>query len=260
LIHGATGSMDAWDMEFCARLAAAGRQVIRYDHRDTGESVSYPPGRPGYTMRDLAQDALGLLDAFGIARAHLVGCSMGGGLAMLAALEHPARVDSLTLVGTSPGGPGLPPMSRAFLDYIERTGPDWSDRAAVLEHVIGLLRIFSGPSRHFDEAKLRREIPLALARTTNVASSQINHFAMDAGPPLRHRLGEIAAPALVIHGESDPVFPLGHAEALAREIPGAQLLVLEGAGHELPPAHFDLVIEHLARHTRGRSARTPRSS
>jgi len=248
LIHGATASMDAWGTALCAGLAKTGRHVIRYDHRDTGESVSYPPGRPGYAMRDLAEDAVGLLDAFGLARAHLVGRSMGGGLAMLAALEHPARVASLTLVGTSPGGPGLPPMSKAFLDYTDGPGPDWSDRAAAIEHVVGLLRIFSGPSRYFDEATLRREIALGVERTANVASSQINHFAMETGAPIRRRLGQIAAPTLVIHGALDPVFPLGHAHALEREIPGARLLVLEGTGHELPPAHFDLVIHHIARH------------
>jgi pimeloyl-ACP methyl ester carboxylesterase len=118
LIHGAATSMLGWEDEFCERLAAGSRYVMRYDHRDTGRSVSYETGAPPYTLRDLTADAVGLLDAFDLGSAHLVGRSMGGGIAMLAALDYPKRVGSLTLVGTSPGGPGLPPMSEEFLAHI----------------------------------------------------------------------------------------------------------------------------------------------
>jgi pimeloyl-ACP methyl ester carboxylesterase len=103
LIAGMGSSMDGWPAEFCAELAAAGRFVIRYDHRDTGRSVSYPTGRPGYTGGDLRADTLGILDVFGIARAHLVGISMGGGMSQVLGIEHPDRVASLTLVCTSSG-------------------------------------------------------------------------------------------------------------------------------------------------------------
>lgn len=109
--------MDWWEEEFCQRLAAGGRFVIRYDHRDTGRSVSYPAGAPGYTGADLAADVVGVLDALGRRSAHLAGISMGGALAQQVALAHPDRVDSLVLMSTSPavrsapGGPELPPMS-----------------------------------------------------------------------------------------------------------------------------------------------------
>jgi pimeloyl-ACP methyl ester carboxylesterase len=102
LISGATGSMDWWEDEFCHRLACGERYVIRYDHRDTGRSASYPAGAPGYTGTDLVTDAVGLLDTLGVARAHLVGVSMGGGIAQQAALDHPDRVASLTLIANSP--------------------------------------------------------------------------------------------------------------------------------------------------------------
>jgi pimeloyl-ACP methyl ester carboxylesterase len=250
LIHGAMTSMLGWEDAFCRRLATGGRFVIRYDHRDTGRSVSYPPGEPPYTLRDLTDDALGLLDVLGLDEAHLVGRSMGGGIAMLAALDQPARVASLTLIGTSPGGPGLPPMSPEFLAYVgEMTPPDWSDREAIVDHFIGLLRVFSAGSGHFDEARMRDALHRDLARTVNVASSQINHFVMDVGEPVRDRLGEIVAPTLVIHGDRDPVFPLGHAETLAQEIPDARLLVLEGTGHELPHVVWDRVVPAILKHT-----------
>lgn len=242
LVHGAAASMSAWDDGLCERLAAGGRFVIRYDHRDTGESVSYPPGAPGYAMRDLAADALALLDVFGLRRAHLVGRSMGGGLVMQAALDQPERVASLTLIGTSPGGPGLPAMSPEFLAFVSGPGPDWSQRDAAVDHILRMLRIFSAGSGHLDESALRPQLAAELDRTRNVASSQINHFVMDVGGSPRERLAEIDMPVLVIHGANDPVFPLGHAQALQREIRGARLLVLEGAGHELPPASWDLVV------------------
>ena len=102
--------MDWWEDDFCARLAAGPRFVIRYDHRDTGQSVSYAPGAPGYTGDDLVADAIGVLDALGVDRAHVVGQSMGGALAQVLALEHPGRVASLTLIATSPAGPGEPDL------------------------------------------------------------------------------------------------------------------------------------------------------
>ena len=243
--------MLGWEDEFCRRLAAGSRFVIRYDHRDTGRSVSYEPGAPPYSLRDLTADAVGLLDAFGLDRAHLVGRSMGGGIAMLAALDYPDRAASLTLVGTSPGGPDLPPMSREFLDYVGELRPDWSDRAAVIDHFIGLLRLFSGGSGHFDEATMREVIGREVDRTVNIEASMTNHFAMDMGEPVPERLGEIGVPTLVVHGVNDPIFPLGHALALANEIPDARLLTLEGTGHELPRAVWDVVVPAVLRHTSG---------
>jgi pimeloyl-ACP methyl ester carboxylesterase len=250
LIHGAAASMLAWEDGFCERLAAGSRFVVRYDHRDTGRSVSYEPGAPPYTLRDLVADAVGLLDAFDLGSAHLVGRSMGGGIAMLAALDYTDRVASLTLVGTSPGGSDLPPMSEEFLAHISGAGsPDWSDREAVIDHVIGMLRVFSGGSGHLDEAAMRDLVGRDVDRTVNIASSQTNHFVIDVGEPSRDRLGEIRAPTLVVHGAEDPVFPLGHALALAKEIPGAQLLTLEQTGHELPRAVWDVVVPAILRHT-----------
>ncbi len=250
LIHGAATSMYGWDDEYCERLAAATRFVIRYDHRDTGRSVSYQPGAPPYSLRDLAGDAVGILDAFDLPCAHIVGRSMGGGIAMIAAVEDPDRVASLTLVGTSPGGHDLPPMSEEFLAHVQGAGsPDWSDRAAVVENIIDLLRLYSGGTGHFDETTMRELVGREYDRTTNIASSQINHFAMDVGESFRHRLGEIRVPTLVIHGTEDPVFPLGHAEVLVNEIPCAELLTLPSTGHELPRAAWDDVIPAIVRLT-----------
>ena len=258
LIHGAATSMHGWEDEFCARLAAGSRFVIRYDHRDTGRSVSYAPGGPPYTLRDLTADAVGLLDAFGLSRAHLVGRSLGGGLAMLAAVANPDRVASLTLIGTSPGGSDLPPMSGEFLAYVSGAeSPDWSDRAAAVAHIMEFLRIVSGGSGHLDEAAMRALVERELDRTGNVASSQINHFVMDVGEPFRDGLGEIGAPTLVIHGDRDPVFPLGHALALAREIPDAWLLTLEGTGHEVLRARWTVVIPAILRHPADAEAQEP---
>lgn len=252
LIHGAATSMLGWEDEFCERLAAGTRFVIRYDHRDTGRSVSYAPGEPPYTLRDLAADAVAPLDVFNLDSAHFVGRSMGGGIAMIASIDFPDRVASLTLIGTSPGGPDLPPMSEEFLAHIGGAKtPDWSDRTAVIDSIIDLLRLYSGGSGHFDEAAMRDLVGRDIDRTVNVASSQINHFAMDVGAPIRDQLKTISVPTLVIHGTQDPIFPLGHALALVEEIPDARLLTLEQIGHELPRAAWDLVIPAIVRHTAG---------
>lgn len=260
LIAGAAASMDWWEDEFCLRLAAGRRFVVRYDLRDTGRSVSYPPGSPSYTQPDLVDDAIGLLDALGVDRAHVVGLSFGGGLGQRMALDHPARVATLTLMSTSPGGPGgpdnpdLPPMSAALAaSFAEAASdPEWTDREAVIQQFVDGERLFES-SELFDEARVREIAARVVDRTTDIAASMTNHWIVDGGEPLRHRLGEITAPTLVLHGAVDPLFPIGHGEALAAEIAGARLVPLPGVGHQFPPpAVWDVVVPAIVDHTSGR--------
>jgi pimeloyl-ACP methyl ester carboxylesterase len=261
LIGGAASSMDWWEDEFCERLAAGGRRVVRYDLRDTGRSTAAPAGKPDYTGQDLTEDAVALIDALDLAPVHLVGLSMGGGIAQEIALDHPAKVATVTLMSTSPAGPAgpdrpdLPPpapgIAAAFAEPAPE--PDWADRAATIDHIVGGLRPFAG-GYGVDEPRMRALVGRIYDRTTDVAASQTNHWILDGGGPERARLGTITAPTLVIHGTDDPLLPLPHGEALAREIPGATLLPLPGVGHEFPPAPaWDVVIESLLRHT-GRAA------
>lgn len=253
LVMGAGASMDCWEDDFCARLAAGGRYVVRYDHRDTGRSTSYPPGAPGYTGDDLVADPIALLDVLGLGSAHVVGMSMGAALAQVMALDHGERVASLTLIATSPAGPGdddLPPMTdagRAAFEAMEE--PDWSDRTAAIDYLTELSRALASPAHPFDEDAVRELLARAVDRTTNVESSMKNHHAAEGSDRWRERLGEVDVPTLVIHGADDPVFPVGHGVALAREIPGAELLVLEGTGHELPRRDWDVVVPAILAHT-----------
>ncbi len=246
LIAGAGGSMLSWDEDFCERLAAAGRFVIRYDQRDTGRSTSYPPGAPGYSGRDLVEDAVGVFGALGVPTAHLVGISMGGAIAQLAALDHPDRVASLTLISTSagPGDPDLPAVSERLRAYFASPPPepDWSDRAAVVEYVVEDARAYAGTTRPFDEEPWRVLAGRDFDRSPDVASSLMNHTLAEGSPGWRDRLGELAMPTLVLHGTEDPLFPFEHGVALANEIPGARLLSLEQTGHELPRATWDVVV------------------
>jgi pimeloyl-ACP methyl ester carboxylesterase len=251
LIAGAASSMDWWEDEFCERLASGPRFVIRYDLRDTGQSVSYEPGSPKYGGADLVMDAVGLLDALRVGRAHVVGISMGGGIAQQLALDHADRVASLTLISTSPDGPDLPPMSDDLRRRFEEPAPEpnWSDRQAVVDYLVEDLRPFAG-SHPFDGELVQTHVGRIVDRTVNMASTMTNHWILEGGEPVRPRLGEIAAPALVLHGTEDPLFPYGHAEALAAEISGARLLPLEGMGHEMPPRPlWDQVVAAILDHT-----------
>src|SRR3954465_10903542 len=140
LIMGVGASMLWWEEGFCRTLAEGGRFVIRYDHRDTGRSVTYEPGHPEYTGSDLVADAVGILDAYGIPAAHIVGVSAGGALAQLAARDHPDRVSSLVLISTSPALPGdreLPPPADEFGRFVSTAAVDWSDPDSAVDYLVG---------------------------------------------------------------------------------------------------------------------------
>ncbi|CAL9353994.1 Aclacinomycin methylesterase RdmC [Nocardiopsis dassonvillei] len=256
LIGGAASSMDYWEDGFCARLAATGRHVVRYDLRDTGRSTSCPPGAPDYTRADLVADALAVLDGLRVRTAHLVGISMGADIAQRIALAHPERVVSLTLQSTTPNGTGgpdrpeLPPMEprleAVFAD--EGPGPDWTDREAAIEAMVEGERVFAGSL--FDPRRSRATSERVHDRTADMAAMQTNHWILEEDASSDPDPADISAPTLVLHGTEDPMFPLPHGEALAREIPGARLVPLPGAGHQYPPEPlWDLVVAEIAAHT-----------
>jgi pimeloyl-ACP methyl ester carboxylesterase len=251
LIAGAGSSMDWWEDEFCRRLAAGGRLVIRYDHRDTGRSSSFTAGAPPYSQVDLTDDALGLLDALELPPAHIVGLSMGGGIAQRIAVEHPDRLATLTLMSTTAAR-----MEHADGERDAEPAPsadenetDWSDRKAAVDRLVTDVRRLGGPFTA-DEPQLRRLVERVFDRTADMAASQLNHWLAGSGAPIRDRLATITAPTLVLHGTQDPVFPMADAETLVREIPGARLVTLDGVGHEYPPAAlWNVVVAELLRHT-----------
>ena len=245
LIAGAARSMDWWEEPFCRRLAGGGRFVIRYDHRDTGRSTSFPAGRPPYTQADLAGDALGVLDALGIARAHVVGLSLGGGLAQRLAVEDRPRLLTMTLMSTCPGPPPEAPMA------LPRPPADCSDRAAAVDQLVACVSAAGGPFTA-DAAHLRQLAERVFDRTTDPAAACRNHWLAGCGPPVRDRLGTVDLPTLIMHGTVDPIVSMAHPAALAREIPAARLVPLPGVGHEFPPrAVWEVVIEEILRHTAG---------
>jgi pimeloyl-ACP methyl ester carboxylesterase len=250
LLHGAGSTMLSWDESLCARLAGGGRLVVRADSRDAGRSTTYEPGAPAYAFRDLVADAIALLDHFGAPRGHLVGMSVGGAVAQVAALEHPDRVATLTLASSTPGIPGA--EAHDLPGPSPRLGggppaPDARDRSAVIEYLVESERPYSAD---FDDRAARELAGRVVDRAADLEAQLVNPYRVDSGDPWRERLGQIAAPTLVVHGAEDPMFPLPHGEALAREIPGATLLTLDRTGHEyFPPHTWDTVVPAILRHT-----------
>jgi pimeloyl-ACP methyl ester carboxylesterase len=251
LVMGMGGSMLWWEEGFCRMLADGGRFVIRYDHRDTGRSVTYEPGKPGYASTDLVADAAGVLDAYGIPAAHIVGVSMGGALAQLLAIDFPDRVISLVLISTSPalrGERDLPPSTDEFEGFVSTATVDRSDPDSVIEYLVDYSRVLAGSRRPFDEETLRELARRDVERARDFASAQNHEILADDGRS-RPPLSTITAPTLVIHGTADPMFPPEHGEALAEEIPGSRLLLIEGGGHGVERADWNTLARAIIDHT-----------
>jgi pimeloyl-ACP methyl ester carboxylesterase len=243
LLAGGT-TMLSWPDALCEALARGGRHVVRYDLRDSGASSTVDPAAPTYTLRDLAADAAALGRELDDRPAHLAGIGVGGMVVQVAALDYPDAFSALTLAGTRPVAPGpvdddLPDHDAATMARLfSRPMPDWSDRAAVAAFATAGAEILGN-----DPAAARATTERIWDRTpgTEPAVQMANQLAMvfrklDCQPRWRERLSELAMPTLVIHGRRNPFFPVGNGEALAREIPGARLLVLERASTAIPDA------------------------
>ena len=251
LVMGVSASMLWWEEGFCRLLADRGRFVIRYDHRDTGRSVTSEPGRPEYTGADLVADAVGVLDAYEIAAAHVVGVSAGGAFAQLLALGFPDRVLSLVLISTSPATGAersLPSPTQRFNDFLASAEVNWSDEGSVVEYLVGYERMLAGGARPFDEVAWRELVRRDVERARDIAASQ-SHSLIAEGDVPQEPISSIAVPTLVVHGTADPMFPLAHGQALAEEIPGARLLTLEGAGHGVDRPDWQAIADAILAHT-----------
>lgn len=243
LLAGGT-TMLSWPDALCEALARGGQHVVRYDLRDSGASTTVAPEAPAYTLRDLAADAAALARGLSDRPAHLAGIGVGGMVAQVAALDHPDAFSALTLAGTRPVAPGpvdddLPDHDEAVLKArFALPMPDWSDRAAVAEFAAARAELLGDDpaaarataERVFDRTP-GREPAVQLANQLGLAFAKL-----DCAPRWRERLPELAVPALVVHGRHNRFFPVGNGEALAREIPGARLLVLERAATAIPDA------------------------
>jgi pimeloyl-ACP methyl ester carboxylesterase len=248
LVMGMGGSMLWWEEPFCELLAGRRRFVIRYDHRDTGRSVTYPRGRPAYGASDLVADAVGVLDAYEIPRAHVVGVSMGGALAQLIALDFPGRVSALTLISTSPaapGGPELPGATDELRRFFATAEAHPGDADSAVEYMVAYSRVLAGTERPFDERAVRELARRDAERARDFAAAG-NHGVLPDEDVPRAPLSSIAVPVVVIHGTADPMFPPEHGRALAESIPGARLLTLPGAGHGLDRADWPAVAGAIA--------------
>ncbi|MDZ4372019.1 MAG: alpha/beta hydrolase [Phenylobacterium sp.] len=271
LVAGLGTQMIRWTVPFCLALAARGYHVIRFDNRDAGCSTHIThraapdfgelagtlmagraPDVP-YTLHDMAADAVGLLDAFSIDRAHVVGRSMGGMIAQVMAYEHPERVASLTSIMSSTGNPSLPPPMPDAMAMMTRPAPDpAADEAGYLAHSLAFARRIAGGRYPFDEAATRDLIVEEARRAHDRNGFGRQIAAIAVGGDRRSRLATVSAPTLVIHGSDDPLFLPACGEDTAASIPGAEFMFIEGMGHDLPPQLYGAAVEAIDRTARRR--------
>ncbi|PWB68237.1 MAG: alpha/beta hydrolase [Holophagae bacterium] len=276
LIMGLGAQMIDWKDDFCAQLAGRGFRVIRFDNRDVGQSTLLEEaGQPSiaamieamqrgetvtapYLLSDLMADTIGLLDAIGVGATHVVGLSMGGMIAQLMAANHQDRVLSLTSIMSTTGEPGLPastPEAWACL-----TAPLETELGPYLEQYIFKWQVYSGPRYPIDVSLARDHASRLYARGVHTAGRDRQLAAILASGSRREALASVSCPALVIHGDSDPVVRIEAAIATANAIEGAELLVFEGMGHDLAKGLWPEVVDAIARHASRGSRQSSSSS
>jgi proline iminopeptidase len=261
LIMGLGMQLVDWPQSFCDGLAARGFRVISFDNRDTGHSSLMPAGplamtmariffrlpvKPPYTLVDMAHDALGLLDALGIGRAHIAGASMGGMIAQILAIEHPERVKSLISIMSSTSDPGLPGPKAKVLRAMLRPRP--RNRAAAVRRGMAMFRLIGGSTYPPSDAELRAQVERGVQRSYRPGGVARQLIAMRTTPSRGQALRRLRVPALVLHGSDDPLVRVVCGEQTAANIPGARLCIIPGMGHLLPEALVPRLVDEIAGH------------
>jgi pimeloyl-ACP methyl ester carboxylesterase len=271
LIMGLGGQSLLWDEGFCEALAERGHFVVRYDNRDVGLSTKFDAagvpnvlelmqksaaGAPldvAYTLDDMADDAAGLLDALALESAHVCGASMGGMIAQTLAVRHPRRLRSLVSIMSSTGNPSLPPAKPEAMAVLMTPPP--TDRAGSLDAAVRTWRTIGSPGFPFDEAKIRARAGRMFDRSFHPQGTARQLAAILAHGSRVEKLRGVSTPTLVIHGAADPLVPLEGGRDTARAIPGAELLVIEGMGHDLPEGAWPELVGAISEHTAKAEAR-----
>jgi len=262
LIMGLGAQMILWHEEFCRQLAARGHRVIRFDNRDVGKStwmdhlgvpdmmaivgatlLRKPISAP-YLLRDMAGDAMGLLSALGIDSGHIVGASMGGMIAQSVAIEFPSRTRTLTSIMSSTGNPKLPPPQPSAMSAL--LAPPPTNRAESIERGVTVFRAIGSPGFPFDEAGIRERAALSFDRGINPGGVIRQMAAILASGSRTEALRSVRVPTLVIHGKDDPLVPLAGGEDTAAAVPGAELLVIDGMGHDMPRAVWPRMVDAIS--------------
>lgn len=271
LIHGLGMQLTAWPDAFIEGLVELGFYVIRYDHRDCGLSTRFDGAgmpnlalarlraalgwrlRPIYSLDDMADDALGVLSALGVARAHVVGVSvLGGLLAQSLASRHPQRVLGLTTIMSTSSRRGLPGPTASVRKALARRPAANASLDSVIEETVGLLRALGSPSFPTPEAQLRKRVARSVRRSHSPGGSARQTLALIAAGDRSARLAAIAAPTLVIHGAADPLVPPACGRDIAASIPGARLEMIEGMGHDLPGQLVERILALIDSHASGK--------
>jgi pimeloyl-ACP methyl ester carboxylesterase len=273
LVSGLGVQMIRWTRPFCEMLAALGYRVIRFDNRDVGLSTHLDDApviemtalaqalergerlNLTYTLNDMAADAVGLLDALGIGRAHIVGRSMGGMIAQLIAAEHPQRTLSMASIMSSTGNPELPPPSPEAMSALTRRAPDPArDEPGYLDHCVATARVIASPGFGFGEQAYRAQALAELKRAYNPAGFSRQIAAMITAGDRRARLNTIVAPTFVAHGADDPLIPVAGGRDTAASIKDSRLMVIEGMGHDLPIELHETFVRAIAANARRAAA------
>lgn len=264
LIMGLGAQMTRWPAGLYEKLVAKGFRVIRFDNRDIGLSQKFT-GMPSvesvvaarmqgqkpdipYTLDDMAADAVALLDHVGVKRAHVAGASMGGMIGQLVAADYPDRVLSFTAVFTNTGNSALPPSKPAAMAVLTTRAPDpGKDIEAYLNQMVINARTIGSPGFPFDESVMRERLRSDVLRSYSPVSVARQLAAVIANGDRRPKLSKITAPVVVLHGEDDPLVPVEGGKDLAANIPGAELRLVPGMGHDIPPTLYDTIVDAICR-------------